>query len=48
MKKRDSADASRAVAPAIAAKDAVVLDNSLLDGEQTLQAALKIIGERSK
>lgn len=48
MKKRDSADASRAVAPAVAAKDAVVLDNSLLDGEQTLQAALKIIGERSK
>lgn len=48
MKKRDSADASRAVAPAVAAKDAVVLDNSLLDGEQTLQAALKIIGEKSK
>lgn len=46
MKERDKNDAERAVAPAVPAKDAVLLDNSSLDLEGTLQAALRIIREK--
>ncbi len=46
MNQRDEQDRNRETAPAIAAPDAVLLDNSELDPEQTLQAALEII--RSK
>ena len=42
MKKRDFQDASRDVAPAVAAEDAVILDNSELDREETLSEALRI------
>lgn len=40
---RDRADSTRAIAPAIPAKDAVILDNSELDVQQTLDAACEII-----
>ena len=40
---RDKNDSTRKVAPAIAAPDAVILDNSELDREETVEAALAII-----
>ncbi len=40
---RDKNDSTRKVAPAIAAPDAVILDNSELDREGTVEAALAII-----
>ena len=40
---RDTADSTRAIAPAIPADDAVVLDNSELDIKQTFDAACEII-----
>lgn len=43
MKKRDDNDRSRKVAPAVPAEDAVFLDNSTLDAQQTLEAACRII-----
>ena len=46
MKKRDFQDASRDVAPAVAAEDAFILDNSELDREETLSEALRIIKEK--
>jgi len=46
MKLRDKNDSEREVAPAVAAEDAVLLDNSLLDMDGTVQAALKIIQEK--
>ncbi len=44
--KRDENDKNREVAPAIAAPDAVMLDNSGFAPEETLAAALKIIEEK--
>lgn len=46
MATRDKNDSTRKVAPAVAAPDAVILDNSDLDREQTLEAALKIIADK--
>ena len=46
MSLRDKNDSTRKVAPAIAAADAVILDNSDLDREGTIEAALKIIEEK--
>jgi cytidylate kinase len=43
IKRRDSADSSREVAPAVKAVDAIMLDNSTFEPEDTVQAALKII-----
>ena len=43
MRVRDENDRSRAVAPLKPAADAVLLDNSLLNGEETVEAALRII-----
>ena len=43
---RDKQDSGREIAPAVAAKDAVVLDNTNLDFEATVQEALKIINDR--
>ncbi len=40
---RDKNDSTRKVAPAVAAPDAVILDNSELDREETVEAALEII-----
>lgn len=48
MRTRDRNDSTRKTAPAVAAKDAVILDNSDLDFEMTVQAALKIIEEKTK
>lgn len=44
--KRDKNDSEREIAPAVAAADAVVLDNSLLDLDGTVAEALRIIRER--
>ena len=46
MLTRDHNDATREVAPAVAAEDAVILDNSELDREGTVEAALKIIADQ--
>lgn len=43
---RDHADRTRAIAPAIPADDAVILDNSELDFEGTVRAALALIADR--
>ncbi len=43
MLERDKADASRKTAPCVPAEDAVILDNSGLDFEGTVSAALRII-----
>ncbi|MBQ8912219.1 MAG: (d)CMP kinase [Clostridia bacterium] len=47
MNRRDENDRTRATAPAVAAEDAVLLDNSLLTREETLAAAIQIIEEKS-
>lgn len=47
MQNRDQRDRTRAVAPAVPAEDAVLLDNSNLNEEQTVQAALDIIREKT-
>ncbi|MCI8332120.1 MAG: (d)CMP kinase [Clostridiales bacterium] len=41
--KRDHADETRETAPAVAAEDAVPLDNSALNLEQTFEAAMEIV-----
>ncbi len=46
MKSRDHNDSTRKVAPAIPAADAVLLDNSDLDREGTVEAALAIIAAK--
>ena len=46
MQKRDSDDRNREIAPAIAAEDAVKLDSSELDIDQTIAAILGIIEEK--
>lgn len=43
MQTRDHNDSTRKVAPAIPAPDAIILDNSELDREQTIEAAIAII-----
>lgn len=49
MTVRDRNDSTRALAPAVPAKDAVFLDNSDLSAEETVDAALAIIeGARGK
>ena len=46
MKKRDHNDSTRAVAPAVPAEDAVLLDNSRLTREETIETALRIVREK--
>lgn len=48
MTERDKNDSTRAVAPCVPANDAVILDNSNLDAEQTVEAVIKIIKKKSK
>lgn len=43
IRARDAHDSGRDIAPAVAAPDAVLLDNSGLNAEETVQAALHII-----
>ena len=46
MNSRDNADSSRAIAPTKAADDAVLLDNSLLSFEESVQAVIDIAKEK--
>ena len=48
MNERDKNDSSRAVAPAIPAEDAIMLDNSGFEIDDTFAAALKIIESKLK
>ena len=43
MKARDAQDRNRAVAPAVAAPDAVLFDNSELTFEESVEALIRII-----
>lgn len=45
IEQRDKNDREREIAPCVPAEDAVLLDNSEIDFEQTVEAALRIIGE---
>lgn len=47
IKERDYNDSTRAIAPLKQAEDAVLLDNSCLDREQTIEAMLNIVRERT-
>jgi len=46
MRERDSRDAQRKDAPMTRAKDAIIIDNSDLNADETLEMALKITKER--
>lgn len=48
IKERDNNDSTRKVAPAIPAEDAIFLDNSELDAEQTIDKVIEIIEEKTK
>lgn len=48
MVERDKNDSTRAVAPCVPAKDAVLLDNSKLDAAGTLKKVLSIIRKKQK
>lgn len=48
MRERDHNDRTREIAPAVPADDAVLLDNSELDLEQTITAALEIIESKTR
>lgn len=48
MKKRDENDRTRAVAPAVPAEDAVMLDSSMLNIEETVSAIMGIIEDKLK
>ena len=45
---RDRNDSTRTVAPAVKAEDAILLDNTLLSAEETIETALKIICEKGE
>ena len=48
MAERDKNDSTRAIAPCVPADDAIMLDNSELDAEQTVNAVIKIINNVKK
>ena len=48
MVQRDKNDSTREVAPCVKAKDAILLDNSKLNQEQTVEAILKIVKKKTK
>ena len=48
MRKRDSDDRNRAVAPAVAAPDATVLDNSWMTPEECTDAVIKLVKEKTR
>ena len=48
MRERDENDSTRSVAPAVAAKDAIILDNSDLSVEETIDEAVRIINENTR
>ena len=45
IEKRDKNDRERDIAPCVPAEDAILLDNSEINFEQTVEAALRIIEE---
>lgn len=47
MVQRDGQDAGRAVAPAVAAEDAVILDNSSLNLEESIEAVISLVREKT-
>lgn len=47
MNERDHADSTREVAPAVAAPDAVVFDNSWMEEPETVEGLLKIVREKT-
>ncbi|MBE6537688.1 MAG: (d)CMP kinase [Ruminococcaceae bacterium] len=48
MAERDKNDSTRAIAPCVQAEDAILLDNSNLDAEQTVEQVLKIVKKKLK
>jgi cytidylate kinase len=48
IKERDNNDSTRAVAPAIPAEDAIFLDNSDIDQEETVEKVLEIIESNAR
>ena len=48
MVERDKNDSTRAIAPCVPAKDAVILDNSDLTEEETLEAIISIVKKKQK
>ena len=48
MKKRDEDDASRDIAPCVPAEDAILLDNTKINLEETLDAIIKIIDDKTE
>ena len=46
MEARDKQDSTREVAPAVAAEDAILFDNTMLDREASLEKALEIINDK--
>lgn len=48
MVERDTNDSTRAVAPCVPAEDSIVLDNSDLTAEETVEAVLKIVKKAKK
>ena len=46
MIERDRADSTRAVAPAIAAPDAITFDNSWMEAEESVAGILKIVSDK--
>ena len=47
LRERDARDSARAAAPMIPAEDAVVLDTSEMSIDQAVEAAIKLVTERS-
>ena len=48
MVERDTNDSTRALAPCVPAKDAIILDNSNLTAEETVDEVLKIVKKKTK
>ena len=48
MAERDKNDSTRAIAPCVQAEDAILLDNSDLNAEETVDAVIKIVDEVKK
>ncbi len=47
MQKRDRDDSTRAVAPAVAAEDAVLLDNSWMTPDESTEAVIRLVREKT-
>lgn len=48
MNERDTADSTREIAPAQAAEDAIVFDNTGMTLEQSVEAIIRIVNEKTK